>query len=90
MNNEPRTEPFLCGNIVYDKMTFYITGERINASINFIETTDYLKEKKGNIYIHTYHYISLYIPLYQASLYCNQLKTQPKLPCSTKGSFNWV
>ena len=46
MNNEPTTEPFSCGSVVYDKMTFSIMGERMSHSINCIETTDYLKLKK--------------------------------------------
>lgn len=63
MNNEPKTEPFLCGNVVHDKTTFYLSRERMSDSINCIETTDDLKEKQEiNIYIHMY--ISLHLSLY--------------------------
>ena len=44
MNTELRTESFLYGN-VYDKVTFHITEERMNYSINCRGITDNLFEK---------------------------------------------
>ena len=44
MNTELRTESFLYGN-VYDKVTFHITEERMNYSINCRSITDNLFEK---------------------------------------------
>lgn len=41
INTELRTKSFLYGN-VYDKVTFHITEERMNYSINCMSITDNL------------------------------------------------